>query len=168
MFGAVSDRRCEGNRDKPGSSFAESKLALEWVECSDAVSSVCELNGLEPDALCSTLFLLESELKSRTLLATNEAGLEWLGVVFLLDIRLSSGLGLAGVGIGARGSLFELVLAILHGRSLRRSGERWFPCSSSLSPILPLPMPKPPMLALLRCLKDVPFCGGRSIESMLS
>lgn len=29
-------------------------------------------------------------------------------------------------------------------------------------------MPKPPILALLRCLKDVPFCGGRSIESMLS
>jgi hypothetical protein len=50
------------------------------------------------------LFRLESLLKSRILLATTDVGLEWLGVVLLLDIRLSSGLGLVGVAGGGRGS----------------------------------------------------------------
>ena len=77
------------------------------------------------DALFSVLFLLESLPKSRIELATNEAGREGAGVLFLLDIRLSSGLGLAGVAGGGRGSRAELELATLQGLSLRLSGDLW-------------------------------------------
>ena len=70
----------------------------------EAVSSVCELNGLAADDRCSALLRPDSLLTSRMLLATKEAGRERLGEVFLLEIRLSSGLGLAGVAGGGRGS----------------------------------------------------------------
>ena len=57
------------------------------------------------------------------LLDTIDAGREVAGVVFLLEMRLSSGLGLAGVAGGGRGSNAELELATLHGRSRRLSGD---------------------------------------------
>ena len=69
------------------------------------------------------LLRLESPARSRTLFATKDARREWLGVVFLLEIRLSSGLGLAGVAGGGLGSSAELELATLHGLSLRLSGD---------------------------------------------
>lgn len=85
-------------------SESPNKPVPECVEWREAVSSVCELSGLAPDVLWSMLFRLDSLLKSRMLLATKDVGLEWLGVLFLLEIRLSSGLGLAGVAGGGLGS----------------------------------------------------------------
>ena len=140
---------------------------LECVEWRDTVSSVWAESGLA--RWSRALLRRESDGSSRVLLATKEAGREWPGVVFLLEIRLSSGLGLAGVAGGGLGSnAAELELATLHGLSLLLSGERWSRCSSIRSLSLLRLMPKLPMLALLRCRKLVPFCGGRSIESMLS
>ena len=89
------------------------------------VSSVWLDNGLAVDALCSALFRRESLPRSLKLLPTIDAGREWFGVVCLLEIRLSSGLGLAGVAGGGRGSKAELELATLHGLSLRLSGDLW-------------------------------------------
>lgn len=96
---------------------------LEWVEWSDCVSSVWLDSGLAPEALCNALFRLESPPKSRILFATNEAGRDGVGVLFLLEIRLSSGLGLAGVAGGGLGSKAELELATLQGLSRRLSGD---------------------------------------------
>ena len=80
-------------------------------------------NGLAV-ARCRALLRRESDAKSRMLLATKLAGLECEGVVFLLEIRLSSGLGEAGVAGGGLGSAAELELATLHGLSRRLSGDR--------------------------------------------
>ena len=52
-----------------------------------------------------------------------EAGLDLGGELFRLEMRLSSGLGDAGVAGGGLGSV-ELELAMLHGLGLRRSGDR--------------------------------------------
>lgn len=122
MFGAVSDRRWI----RYGSESPRRPVP-EWVERIEEVSSVWELSGLATD-LCKVLFRREDISKSRMLLATSEVGLDRLGVLFLLDMRLSSGVARAGVTGGGLGSrLFELELATLHGRCLllsSLSGER--------------------------------------------
>ena len=66
---------------------------MEWR---DIVSSVWLERGLAIDALFNVLLRLDSLPRSRIELATNDAGREVAGVLFLVDIRLSSGLGLAG------------------------------------------------------------------------
>ena len=121
MLGAVSERRWP--RKWSDSLGWDSKLSLERVECKDPVSSVWLASGLAATR-CRALLRRESEAKSRMLLATNDAGLECDGVLFLLDMRLSSGLGEAGVAGGGLRSEFELALATLQGLSRRLSGDR--------------------------------------------
>jgi hypothetical protein len=121
MFGAVSERRWP--RKWSESRGCESRLSLDRVECRDPVSSVWLASGLAAGR-CRALLRRESDAKSRMLLATKDAGLECDGVLFLLDIRLSSGLGEAGVAGGGLGSACELELATLQGLSRRLSGDR--------------------------------------------
>lgn len=147
MFGAVSERRWP--RKVSGSRGWERRLSLDLVECRDAVSSVWLDSGLAADR-CSVLLRRESGAKSRTLFATKDGGRECEGVLFLLEIRLSSGLGDAGVAGGGLGSAFEVELATLQGLSRLLSGDLWSRWSSYLSLIRLLPIPRPPMLALLR------------------
>ena len=123
MLGAVSERRWVLRRKDSASWDCERRFVLEWAEWSETASSVWLDNGLAVAPRCRVLFRLESPPRSRMLFATNEAGREWLGVVFLLEMRLSSGLGLAGVAGGGLGSRFELELAMLHGLSRRLSGD---------------------------------------------
>lgn len=120
MFGAVSDRRRELKENASG--WVGRRLVLEWVECKEPVSSVWLDNGLPAGARCKILFRLESP-RSLDRVPTIDAGRELPGVALRLDIRLSSGLGLAGVAGGGRGSNADEELATLHGRSRRRSGD---------------------------------------------
>lgn len=82
---------------------------------------MCELSGLAPAERFTWLLKRDSALKSRT----HDEGLDCAGVLSRLEMRLNSGLGLAGVAGGGRGSGLEAVLAILQGRGRLRSGERW-------------------------------------------
>lgn len=93
------------------------------MECKDIVSSVWLESGLAAEALCSVLFRLESPTRSLELFAMIDAGLECPGVLLRLEMRLSSGLGLAGVAGGGLGSKALLELATLQGLSRRLSGD---------------------------------------------